>query len=123
MSAIKVSWKMSKTFTIFAIVMCMIAIYFLYLSFILATIELKIAIGGLAVVFAAIAISSIRDLADKQKIDQILDKLSKIEDLQEEIQKEQNERASTGPPIVASLQAMSQYYMDYISKQKGEDKK
>ena len=49
--------------------------------------------------------------------------LTRIESLQEEIRKEQNERASPGPSIVASLEAMSQYYMDYISKQKGEDKK
>jgi len=48
--------------------------------------------------------------------------LARIEGLQEEIRKEQKEQASSGPPIVASLQAMSQYYMDYISKQKGEDK-
>ena len=49
--------------------------------------------------------------------------LTRIEGLQEEIRKEQNERASSGPPIVASLQAMSQYYMDYINKQKGEENK
>ncbi len=49
--------------------------------------------------------------------------LARIEGLQEEIRKEQNERASSGPPIIASLQAMSQYYMDYINKQKGEGKK
>jgi len=48
--------------------------------------------------------------------------LARIEGLQEDIRKEQKEQASSGPPIVASLQAMSQYYMDYISKQKGEDK-
>jgi len=38
---------------------------------------------------------------------------------QDEILREQK---STGPPIVASLEAISKYYMDYISKQKGEDR-
>lgn len=49
--------------------------------------------------------------------------LARIEGLAEEMRKEQNERASSGTPIIASLQAVSQYYMDYINKQKGEDKK
>ena len=45
--------------------------------------------------------------------------LTRIEGLAEEMRKEQSERASSGPPIIASLQAMSQYYMDYMNKQKG----
>ena len=49
--------------------------------------------------------------------------LARIEGLAEEMRKEQHERASSGPPIIASLQAMSQTYMDYINKQKGEDTK
>ena len=49
--------------------------------------------------------------------------LDRIEGLQEEILKEQKEQASSGPPIVASLEAMSKYYMDYINKQKGEENK
>ncbi len=49
--------------------------------------------------------------------------LSRIEGLAEEMRKEQNERASSGPPIIASLQAISQYYIDSINKQKGEDNK
>ena len=49
--------------------------------------------------------------------------LARVESLQEEMRKEQSERANSGPPIVASLEAMSRYYMDYINKQKGEDKK
>jgi hypothetical protein len=56
----------------------------------------------------------------KKDIDQILDKLNKIEGILEDIQSEQRERASTGTPIIASLEAMSQYYMDYLAKQKGE---
>lgn len=56
----------------------------------------------------------------KKDIDQILDKLNKIEGMLEEMQSEQKERANSGPPIIASLEAMSRYYMDYLAKQKGE---
>ena len=49
--------------------------------------------------------------------------LARIESLQEEIRKDQKEGTSSGTPIVASLEAMTQYYIDYINKQKGEDKK
>ena len=59
----------------------------------------------------------------KKDIDQILDKLNKIEGMLEEIQSKQIEQANSGTPIVASLEAMTKYYMDYINKQKEEDKK
>jgi len=48
--------------------------------------------------------------------------LSRIENSLKEIQNEQEEKNSR-PPIVASLEAISNYYMDYISKQKGENEK
>ncbi|MFC1912742.1 hypothetical protein ACFLX7_00895 [Chloroflexota bacterium] len=47
--------------------------------------------------------------------------LARIENLQEEMQREQKEQASSGSPIVSSLQALSQYYFDYMAKQKKED--
>ena len=56
----------------------------------------------------------------KKDIDQILDKLNKIEGMLEEIQSEQKEQANSGPPIIASLEAMSRYYMDYLTKQQSE---
>ncbi|MDD4877150.1 MAG: hypothetical protein PHQ86_08510 [Dehalococcoidales bacterium] len=49
--------------------------------------------------------------------------LARIESLQTEMRKTQDEKASSGTHIVASLEAMSQYYMDYIGKQKDKDKK
>ncbi len=48
--------------------------------------------------------------------------LTRIEGIAEEMRKEQNEQASSGPPIIASLQAISQQYMDYVNKQQREDK-
>ena len=127
MSVVIVSWKRSKVFTIFAVAMYMIAIYFVFFAFTVTSVELKIAVGGLSIVFAFIASSDIRDMADKQKIDQILDKLSKIEDLQKEIQseqKEQKEQGSSRQPIIASIEAFTKFYMDYMAKRKeGENEK
>ena len=59
----------------------------------------------------------------RKDIDQILDRLNKIESMLEEIQSKQEEQANCGTPIVASLEAMTKYYMDYINKEKDEDTK
>ena len=127
MSARKVAWKKSKTSIIIAIVMFMFAIYFVYTTFILPSLELRVAIGSLSIVFASIAVSEIRGVVDKGKIEQILDKLSKIEALQEEIQseqKEQKEQGSSHQPIIASVEAFTKFYMDYMAKHKeGENEK
>ena len=48
------------------------------------------------------------------------DKLNKIEGILEEMQSKQKEQANSGTPIVASLEAMSKYYIDYLAKQKSE---
>ena len=56
----------------------------------------------------------------KKDIDHILDKLNKIEGILEEMQSKQKEQANSGTPIVASLEAMSKYYIDYLAKQKSE---
>ena len=54
-----------------------------------------------------------------RKIEESLNSIIKrIESLREEILKEIKERQDSSPPIVASLQAFTQYYMDYIAKQK-----
>ena len=79
---------------------------------------------GLALIAVGLGVNSlIIALHTERRMTEMGATLTRIESLQEEIRKEQNERASPGPSIVASLEAMSQYYMDYISKQKGEDKK
>ena len=79
---------------------------------------------GLALIAVGLSVNSlIIALHTERRMTEMGAALAKIEGLQEEIRKEQNERASSGQPIIASLQAMSQYYMDYIDKQKGEDNK
>ncbi|MFC1987164.1 hypothetical protein ACFLVH_01240 [Chloroflexota bacterium] len=79
---------------------------------------------GLALIAVGLGVNSlIISLHTERRITEIDTTLARIESLQEEIKKEQNERVSPGQPIIASLQAMSQYYMDYINKQKGEANK
>jgi len=79
---------------------------------------------GLALIALGLGLNSFLIAEETNKrMNNIDATLTQIKEFQEEIQKEQKEQGSKGPPIVASLQAMSQYYMDYINKQKGEDKK
>ena len=42
-------------------------------------------------------------------------------ELQEEIKKAQEEQPSSSKPILATLEGLSQYYLDYIAKQKEKD--
>lgn len=79
---------------------------------------------GLALIAVGLGVNSwIIASHTERRMTEMSTTLTKIESLQEEIRKEQNERANSGPPIVASLEAMSRYYMDYINKQKGEENK
>lgn len=79
---------------------------------------------GLALIAVGLGVnSSIIASHTERRMTEMGATLARIESLQTEIRKTQDEKAGSGPSIVASLEAMSQYYMDYISKQKGEDKK
>ncbi|MFC1977903.1 hypothetical protein ACFLWS_06550 [Chloroflexota bacterium] len=52
--------------------------------------------------------------------------LTRIEGMAEEMRKEQTEqkeRKGSSAQIIPTLQAISQYYTDYLNKQKGEDNK
>ena len=79
---------------------------------------------GLALIAVGLGVTGlIIALHTERRMTEMNTTLTRIESLQEEIRKEQNERANSGPPIVASLEAMSKYYMDYINKQRGEENK
>lgn len=54
------------------------------------------------------------------KIEAMNRTLNDIKRIQKEIQEKQKEQANSGSPVVTSLQALSQYYMDFLAKQKGE---
>lgn len=47
--------------------------------------------------------------------------LTRIASLQEEIKKAQEEQPSSSKPLLATLEGLSQYYLDYIAKQKEKD--
>ena len=49
--------------------------------------------------------------------------LTRIESLQAEIKQAQQEQPGSQKPILATLQGLSQYYLDYMAKQKGADEK
>jgi len=91
------------------------------------TIELKwaIAAGAVGLVGVGLALNSLLlALRTDSKMNEINATLSRIEDLQreiQEIQKEQKEQVDSRSAIVAPLQALSQYYMDYLTKQKSGD--
>ena len=79
---------------------------------------------GLALIAVGLGVNSlIIALHTEKRATELGAVLARIEGLAEEMRKEQNERASSGPPIIASLQGMAQTYMDYIKKQKEEDNK
>ncbi|MFC2038374.1 hypothetical protein ACFLUG_01195 [Chloroflexota bacterium] len=93
------------------------------LVFAIGSTELKWAIAGgaIGVVGIGLALNHLMlALRTDGEIREINTTLSRIEDLQKEMQKAQQEQESAGPPIIASLQAMSQYYMDYVNEPKGE---
>ncbi len=79
---------------------------------------------GLALISVGLGLYSflIASQTDR-KMDKITTALARIEDLQVEIQKKQDEQSSSSSPLATSLQALSQYYFDYIAKQKREGEK
>ncbi|MFC1961543.1 hypothetical protein ACFLWN_00635 [Chloroflexota bacterium] len=47
--------------------------------------------------------------------------LSRITTIQEDIKQLHEEQPGPNKPLLATLQGLSQYYLDYLSKQKTED--
>jgi len=68
--------------------------------------------------------SFIQALRVDKSIKEIKETLSRIEAQQQEIlqtQQEQAEKGSSGSTLMPTLQALSQYYMDYLVKQETGD--
>ena len=96
------------------------AIIMALLGYIIESIDLRWAIlaGALGLLGAGLALNSfLLALRLDNRIKEINTALSRIEDLQKEIQKEQEEHTKSSSPMVMSLQALSQHYMDYLTKQ------
>ena len=56
-----------------------------------------------------------------KKIKEINESLQNIVQIQEAMQKEQKEQAGSRSTVVPTLQAVSQFYMDYFARQKGKE--
>ena len=79
---------------------------------------------ALALVLVGLGVNSlIIALHTDKRMNKMDETLVHIKGLQEEIQKGQKEQEGSHSPIVASLQSLSQYYLDYMAKQKGTDEK
>ena len=88
------------------------------------TIKWSIYAIGFAVISIGLGISSINlELQTNKNLGKIEETLSRIDDIQKEIQKELSEQKGSGSQIVPTLQALSQLYMGYLNKQKEENNK
>ncbi len=89
-----------------------------------STMKWVASVFGLALISVGLGVSSyLNAVHTDRRTNEMYATLARIENLQGEIQKEQREQASSNSPLVTSLQALSQYYFDYIAKQKGEGEK
>ena len=81
---------------------------------------------GLALIAVGLGVNSlIIALHTEKRVTELGAVLGKIEGMAEEMRKEQTEQKEqkgSSPQIIPTLQAISQYYVDFINKQKGEDK-
>lgn len=62
-------------------------------------------------------------LHTEKKVTELGEVLISIEDLATGMKEEITERSNPGPPIIASLQALTQSYMDSLNKKNEEDSK
>jgi hypothetical protein len=115
---------------LFGIIAFSIAVFLIILlAFLVDSAELKwgILAGALGLIAVGLTINNyVFALRIDSRMNEMDTTLHQITNIQEEIQKElkeQTEQKTPGPPLIASLQAMSQYYMDYINKQRGGEGK
>ena len=80
-------------------------------------IGLALIAGGLGLNSFLIAIHVDRTMSTMNSI------LERIEQTQQNIQTELKQQEGSHSPIVASLQALSQYYLDFMSKQKEKEQR
>jgi hypothetical protein len=55
-----------------------------------------------------------------RRINEVNTILTRIEGLQIEIQKKQNEQLGSGSMLIPTLETFSKFYLDYLNKQKDE---
>jgi hypothetical protein len=75
---------------------------------------------GLALIAVGLGVNSFMiSLRADRKINELNTTLTRIETLQIEMQKEHEEKSSSKSMIIPTLEAFSQFYLDYLTKQKG----
>ena len=117
---------MNKRHLSILIVILVLALLCGFVSWFAESIFIRIAFPAVGLALIALVLGLYSYLVAEEtnkRMNNIDTTLTQIKDLQQEIQKEQKEQGSKGPPIIASLEAMSKYYMDYLAKQKGEENK
>ena len=79
---------------------------------------------GLGVLSIGLGVNSLMiSLNTNRRTNSMEATLTRIESLQGEFKKAQEEQPSSQKPIIASLQSLSQYYFDSIAKKKSTDDK
>jgi len=90
------------------------------LGYIVDSVDIRWAIlaGALGILGAGLTYNSYMfTLSTDNRMEEINTTLSRIEELQREIQRKQMELAKSSSPIVNLSQALLQNYIDYLSKQ------
>ena len=78
---------------------------------------------GLALIGVALGISSLIVASNTEKrATELIDGLTRIEGLAEELREEMSGKKNTGAQIIPTLEALSHYYLDYLNKPKEENK-
>jgi hypothetical protein len=78
---------------------------------------------GLALIAVALGLNSlIIAFHTEKRATELGAALTRIEDLADEMRKELGETKNPGAQIIPTLEAFSNYYLDYLNKPKGEDK-
>lgn len=116
--------KMKQTYFFGLYSFIILAIIFVVVMLFIGTPETKWIVPaiGLALIATGLGFTSfVIALSTERAINTINLKLEHVEQLQQDIQKELKEKEDSRSPLVASLQALSQYYQDYIAKQKSGD--
>jgi len=103
----------------------LIALIVFLMGVLIPSLELKwTAAIGLALIAAGLGINGLMiSMHTDKRINELNTTLARIENLQTEMQKEYQEKSSSGSMIIPTLEAFSQMYLDYLAKQKSGGEK
>ncbi|MFC2035511.1 hypothetical protein ACFLUJ_05240 [Chloroflexota bacterium] len=112
-------WRDFTILLLFVVVALLFGIIgWITLSPVIKWIAPAVALGLISIGLGANGISMAHNVDKNIKI--LNTAIIDIQQTLEKIQKEHNEEANSSSPVVESLQALSQYYIDYLAKESGE---